>query len=332
MSARACNENTVETSDNNEILTLIDLLVLRVECLANEGKVNVKRKKGNCPSVAEVDQNLIEYLYYLFTKFVNDESSAQPVPAIDKSNFVNVCQTLVRNGCFDIPPGNIPVSPDQSSSETASSSSSSSSDRTITPQPLLREYHADADVLMQAEKSSIDGENLSTTSAEQETWLVVDLEGAPSEDATVRALARCGNTSDYQHTQAAARSISGVRELSDRPVRANNSIIMSFFSLARARARKSNLESNHLRSLEHKIDAYNIDLCSFASSLSFIIIIIRRQFECKNNDEICVNYLRLFEHETINDNVPVMNTRTRTQISFLSFHFIEVSINIIAVR
>ncbi|UJR15369.1 hypothetical protein I4U23_002317 [Adineta vaga] len=189
MNTGTTNENpSSDSTDNNEILTLIDLLVLRVECLANEAKSKTKKKKVNCPSVAEVDQNLIEYLYYLFTKFLNDEANASDtlrIPIIDKNNFVNVCQTLVRNGCFDIPPGNISISPDQSSSETTSSS-----DKTLSQHTLVREYHPDTDTMM-AEKSSLDGENLSTTSAEQETWLVVDLEATHAEDSIVVSERAC---------------------------------------------------------------------------------------------------------------------------------------------
>jgi len=128
----------MESNDENEILTLIDLLVLRVECLTNENQSTKKKKKKlseNYPSVAQVDQNLIEYLYYLFTKFTHDD---QTKPILDKSNFVNVCQTLVRNGCFDI-------------------SSSSSEPSTITDQTIVHEY-----------PTTIDND--------KDTWLVVDFE------------------------------------------------------------------------------------------------------------------------------------------------------------
>ncbi|CAF1146701.1 unnamed protein product [Adineta steineri] len=184
------NENLSTTNDNNEILTLIDLLVLRVECLANENKLisKKKHKKDNCPSVAEVDQNLIEYLYYLFTRFIHDETNSSNIlriPIIDKNNFVSVCQTLVRNGCFDIPQPSVELSPDQSSSDTTSSS-----DKTLTQQTFVREYNPDTDTML-AEKSSIDGENLSTTSAEQETWLIVDLEGTQSEDSMATSETMC---------------------------------------------------------------------------------------------------------------------------------------------
>lgn len=132
------NGNQMESNDEDEILTLIDLLVLRVECLTNENQSIKKKKKKlneNYPSVAQVDQNLIEYLYYLFTKFTHED---QTMPILDKSNFVNVCQTLVRNGCFDI-------------------SSSSSEPSTITDQTIVHEY-----------PTTIDND--------KDTWLVVDFE------------------------------------------------------------------------------------------------------------------------------------------------------------
>jgi len=171
MNSKISNENFLEINDHNEISTLIDLLVLRVECLTNEKKFNKKKKKksGHYPTVTEVDQNLIEYLYYLFKKFINDDSNSSndlTTPIIDKTNFVNVCQTLVRNGCFDIPS----TSTDQSISETTINDS----DRTLTPETFIREYHADTDQMI-AGKSSID---------EKETWLVVDLEPTQSEEPT----------------------------------------------------------------------------------------------------------------------------------------------------
>jgi hypothetical protein len=79
---------------------------------------------------------------------------------IDKTNFVNVCQTLVRNGCFNIPSS---TSPDQSFSE---STITNSSDRTL-PQTFVHEYRSETDD-MSLKKSSLTND--------QETWLVVDLE------------------------------------------------------------------------------------------------------------------------------------------------------------
>ncbi len=77
---------------------------------------------------------------------------------------MNVCQTLVRNGCFDIPS----TPPDQSLSETTTSHS----DQTLTPQPFLHEYHPETDQLL-VDKTSMD---------DQDTWLVVDLESNQSEE------------------------------------------------------------------------------------------------------------------------------------------------------
>jgi hypothetical protein len=147
MNSKLSNEDLLELNDQNEILTLIDLLVLRVECLTNENKKN--KSKDNYPTVAEVDQNLIEYLYYLFTKFINEDSNESSTPIINKNDFVNVCQTLVRNGCFEVSSS----SPDQSFSE---STITSSSDQTLTPETFLHEYQNNAN--------------------EKDTWLVVDIE------------------------------------------------------------------------------------------------------------------------------------------------------------
>jgi hypothetical protein len=155
MNSKLSSEDLLEINDHDEILTLIDLLVLRVDCLSNEKK---KKVQETYPTVAEVDQNLIQYLYYLFTKFTNDDSEPSEdlsTPIIDKNNFVNVCQTLVRNGCFDIPSGNGSISSDHSLSESTSD------------QTLVSEYHPDNIT----EKTPI---------IEQETWLVVDLQPTES--------------------------------------------------------------------------------------------------------------------------------------------------------
>jgi hypothetical protein len=156
-SNRLSNENLLKNSDDHEISKLINLLILRVECLSNEN--TLINKKNHYPTVKEIDQNLIEYLYYLFNKFIQEESDLNP-PMIDKTNFVNVCQTLVRNGCFNIPSS---TSPDQSFSE---STITNSSDRTL-PQTFVHEYRSETDD-MSLKKSSLTND--------QETWLVVDLE------------------------------------------------------------------------------------------------------------------------------------------------------------
>ncbi|CAF5040721.1 unnamed protein product, partial [Rotaria socialis] len=73
-------KNTLDndhTADDNEILTLINLLILRVECLNNDSTVvNVTNTKTKSSTIRKIDQNLIEYLYFLFNKFVEDESDS----------------------------------------------------------------------------------------------------------------------------------------------------------------------------------------------------------------------------------------------------------------
>jgi len=161
---RLSNENLLKNSDDHEISKLVNLLILRVECLTNEN--TLIQKNNSYPTIKEIDQNLIEYLYYLFNKFIQDESDINP-PMIDKTNFVNVCQTLVRNGCFNIPSA---TSPDQSFSE---STITNSSDRTLT-QTFVHEYRSETDD-MSLKKSSLTND--------QETWVVVDLE--PKYSATI---------------------------------------------------------------------------------------------------------------------------------------------------
>ena len=160
------NENTIKNSDDDddEISKLINLLILRVECLSNE--TTLINKKNSYPTIKEIDQNLIEYLYYLFNKFIQEESDLNP-PMIDKSNFVNVCQTLVRNGCFNIPSS---TSPDQSLSE---STITNNSERTLT-QTFVHEYRSETDDMSLKKSPSIN---------DRETWLIVDLE--PKYSATV---------------------------------------------------------------------------------------------------------------------------------------------------
>jgi len=169
------NENLLKTNDDNEISTLINLLILRVECLANKHiLINKKKNHKSYPTIKQIDQNLTEYLYYLFNKFTKDDPDIC-TSMIDKTNFVNVCQTLVRNGCFNMPST---TSPDQSFSE---STLTNSNDPTLT-QTCVREYKPHSDD-MTSEKSSV---NEATPSADQETWLVVDLQPAkPQYSATV---------------------------------------------------------------------------------------------------------------------------------------------------
>ena len=171
MTLTLSNGNPLASNDKNEILTLIDLLVLRVECLANES--NGKPTNAAYPTVSGVDQSLIEYLYYLFAKFLRDESSTShptTTPTMDKTNFVHVCQTLVRNGCFDLSTVGETLSPDQSSADTTISS-----DRTLTQQPSLPEYPSDQDTF-------VPEQSFEQQPTEQDTWLVVDLEPTTSDD------------------------------------------------------------------------------------------------------------------------------------------------------
>ena len=163
------NENLLKnTNDDNEISTLINLLILRVECLANKTTlINKKTNQKSYPTIKQIDQNLTEYLYYLFNKFRKDDPDIS-APMIDKTNFVNVCQTLVRNGCFNMPST---TSPDQSFSE---STLTNSNDITLT-QTLVREYKPHT-VDMISEKSSTNEPTVATSTNDQDTWLVVDLE------------------------------------------------------------------------------------------------------------------------------------------------------------
>lgn len=132
-------------SDDQEISKLINLLLLRVECLNNENS-----------TIKQVDQNLIEYLYYLFNKFTRDECESNKT-MIDKSNFVNVCQKLVRNGCLN----------------------GSSSEPPLL-QTILHEY------------PSPSNEHISSSSNnDQDTWLVVDIEPIqPKYSATMPNLSK----------------------------------------------------------------------------------------------------------------------------------------------
>ncbi|CAM4937193.1 unnamed protein product [Rotaria socialis] len=185
MSSQLSNEHVLDTNDHIEILTLINLLVLRVECLSKEkkSKKRKKRKDDNHhhhpphhPTVAEVDQNLIEYLYYLFKKFINDETNPSKdltPPIIDKSNFVSVCQTLVRNGCFDVPSTTLSTSLTQSYSESASIS-----DQTLTS---MSEYHHDANEFYE-EDSLTDDQFPSIASPTKETFFIGDIGPAQTDE------------------------------------------------------------------------------------------------------------------------------------------------------
>ncbi|CAF4215149.1 unnamed protein product [Rotaria socialis] len=166
------------TADDNEILTLINLLILRVECLNNDSTVaNVTNTKTKSSTIRKIDQNLIEYLYFLFNKFVEDESDSSTPSIINKTRFVNVCQTLVRDGSLNISLSF--SSPDHSCSE---STITNNSDQTLM-QTLVREYRPDAD-LMTANHSPINNEQISSiTMNDDDTWLIVDLEQIKPQDS-----------------------------------------------------------------------------------------------------------------------------------------------------
>lgn len=162
-------DNT-QTNDESEILTLINLLILRVECLNNEEQSNEIKNQGKKSStVKQIDQNLIEYLYFLFNKFVNDEPESA-TPLINKTKFVNVCQTLVRNGSLNMSSSPSP-SPDHSLSE---STTTNTSDKTLM-QALIREYKTDTDVTSKL-TTVINGKTSSMSIIDDDSWLVVDLE------------------------------------------------------------------------------------------------------------------------------------------------------------
>ncbi|CAF0797138.1 unnamed protein product [Didymodactylos carnosus] len=153
--------STPITSDqdilDSEILTLVDLLVLRVACLS-ESSDEIPR-----PTVAEVDQNLIEYLYYLFTKFivtadtsVSDANSTDE-SLIDKKSFIQICQTLVKNGCFDM------------SSVSVSPTTSQSTEDTVL------EYVNNDQNKNDLSTATITDEKQNETATEENTWLMVDI-------------------------------------------------------------------------------------------------------------------------------------------------------------
>lgn len=167
--------------DDNEIFNLINLLILRVECLNNDDSIVNNNNSAKSTSIKQIDQNLMEYLYYLFNKFVDDDNDSQDLdkPMIDKNNFVHVCQTLVRNEFFNVPSSN---SPDQSLSDTTITNSSDLNSTQI----FSHEYRTDIDD-MSLENSSLNDQLSSTPTNDQDTWLVVDLEPIQSEYSPTRS-------------------------------------------------------------------------------------------------------------------------------------------------
>lgn len=77
--------------ESERISALIDLLVVRVQCLS-------KGKSFQSAELNKIDKFLMESLYFLFKRFLeNDPRRSQ----IDQNQFVSICQQLVRRGCFD---------------------------------------------------------------------------------------------------------------------------------------------------------------------------------------------------------------------------------------
>jgi hypothetical protein len=171
---------STEQTNQNEIMRLIDLLVLRVECLNNEKKTP---NELTSLSVTDVDRNLIEYLYYLFTRFIHVERNSCETltnASLDRNAFVNVCQTLVRNGCFGLTNANVPttsVSLSSSSSSSISSEETASSNSTLVEQSLTSDCESSND-----DKPSECGSSSSTNIDDQETWLAIDVQNSQSDD------------------------------------------------------------------------------------------------------------------------------------------------------
>ncbi|CAF1123837.1 unnamed protein product [Rotaria sordida] len=164
------------TNDDNEILTLINLLILRIECLPNDNTLITEKKNNEQTSkIKEIDQNLIEYLYYLFNKFINEDIDSN-TPMVNKTNFVNICQTVVRSGSLNM---SSTTSPDQSFSE---STFTNDSDQTLI-QTSVREYTADINDIA-VNNSSLNEQISSASMNDQEAWLIVDLEEIKAERST----------------------------------------------------------------------------------------------------------------------------------------------------
>ena len=152
-----CKQNL---DDEDQIFTLIDLLVLRVDCLTNEIKAKSREDRIK-PTLAEIDQNLIEFLYCLFKKFLNNEKEK---PRIEKNNFVEICQRLVRYGCFELSSNDKGNSNEQSTSETLSNS-----DPTLTEQVCLQ-------------SSDVDEDNSTELTKSNNSWPLIDSTHQQSDD------------------------------------------------------------------------------------------------------------------------------------------------------
>ena len=169
---KSLNTPSIPTDDGNEISTLINLLILRVECLANDQLNPSLASEQTYPTIKQVDQNLLEYLYYLFNKFTTDDPDLSK-PMIDKTNFVHACQTFVRNGCFTLSPAS--DLPDQSVSESTTMNTNRNDLTSV------HEYRAET----APEKSSATGSISTTPSSDQDVWLVVDIEPSQADGSTM---------------------------------------------------------------------------------------------------------------------------------------------------
>ncbi|CAF1512856.1 unnamed protein product [Rotaria sp. Silwood1] len=155
------------TNDDHEILTIINLLILRVECLTNDNTLVIEKKnKKISPKIKKINQNLIEYLYYLFNKFINEDTDSNTL-TINKKNFVNVSQIVVCNGSLNMPTS---TSLNQSLSEFTITNDS---DHTLI-QTYVHEYRTDTNDMTE-KCSSINEQTSSVAINDRETWLVVDL-------------------------------------------------------------------------------------------------------------------------------------------------------------
>lgn len=165
---KSLNTASTPPDDGNEISTLINLLILRVECLAHDQLNTSLASEQIYPTIKQVDQNLLEYLYYLFNKFTTDDPDLSK-PMIDKTNFVHACQTFVRNGCFTLSPAT--DLPDQSAVESTTMNTNRNDLTSV------HEYRA--------EKSSATGSISTTPSSDQDVWLVVDIEPGQADGSTM---------------------------------------------------------------------------------------------------------------------------------------------------
>ena len=196
------NKNSIDTvpaaAPGDEISAVIDLLLVRVdESLVNEKTLAAKkskkkrkkksrsRRKSQAFAEPPPDRHLLDYLDYLFTKFIDDNNNNNnndcSVSMIDKTNFITVCQTLVRNGCFNLP--SVPTSePVLSASPTINTDTSNELNST---QTLVREYHPQTDNVIK--QISLAPEHTDAlTSNDQDIWLVVDIEPPTKSDCSPR--------------------------------------------------------------------------------------------------------------------------------------------------